>query len=92
MVSSELGPIYRRTVIRAVASLGEPIELSDGVRGHLYQAEALVRALRDAGNIAVNYFIATAGHSSFEPETDTRLRTIMNELPPMTSPETASLQ
>ena len=59
---------------------------------HLYQAEALVRALRDAGNNAVNYFITTAGHSSFEPETDTRLRTIMNELPPMTSPETASLQ
>jgi predicted esterase len=59
---------------------------------HLYQAEALVRALRDAGNNAVNYFITTAGHSSFEPETDVRLRTIMNELPPMTSPETASLQ
>jgi hypothetical protein len=58
---------------------------------HLYQAEALVRALREAGNTAVNYFITTAGHSSFEPETDTRLRTIMNELPPMTSPETASL-
>ena len=32
---------------------------------HLYQAEALVRALRDAGNNAVNYFITTAGHSSF---------------------------
>ena len=59
---------------------------------HLYQAEALVRALRDAGNNAVNYFITAAGHSSFEPETDTRLRTIMNELPPMTSPERASLQ
>jgi len=59
---------------------------------HLYQAEALVRALRDAGNNAVNYFITTAGHSSFEPETDTRLRTIMNELPPMISPEAALLQ
>jgi proline iminopeptidase len=59
---------------------------------HLYQAEALVQALRAAGNTAVNYFITTAGHSSFEPETDTRLRKIMNELPPMTSPETASLQ
>ena len=59
---------------------------------HLYQAEALVRALRDAGNNTVSYFIATAGHSSFEPETDTRLRTIMNELPPMTSPEMALLQ
>ena len=33
VVSSELGPIYRRTVVRAVAGLGEPIELSDGVRG-----------------------------------------------------------
>jgi len=32
VVSSELGPIYRRTVIRAVAGLGEPIELSGGVR------------------------------------------------------------
>lgn len=50
---------------------------------HLYQAEALVRALRDAGNNAVSYFITTAGHSSFEPETDIRLRTIMSELPPM---------
>ena len=59
---------------------------------HLYQAEALVRALRDAGNSAVNYLITTAGHSSFEPETDTRLRTIMSDLPPMTLPETASLQ
>jgi proline iminopeptidase len=59
---------------------------------HLYQAEALVRALRDAGNTAVHYFITTAGYSSFEPETDTRLRTIMNELPPMTPPETASLE
>ena len=58
---------------------------------HLYQAEALVRALRSAGNNAVSYFITTAGHSSFEPETDTRLRTIMNELPPMTPPEMASL-
>ena len=58
---------------------------------HLYQAEALVRALRNAGNNAVNYFITTAGHSSFEPETDTRLRTIMNELPPMTPPEMVSL-
>src|SRR5437868_13781409 len=57
---------------------------------HLYQAEALVRALRDAGNNAVSYFITTAGHSSFEPETDIRLRTILNELPPMTSPATAS--
>jgi proline iminopeptidase len=54
---------------------------------HLYQAEALVRALRAAGNDAVSYFITTAGHSGFEAETDTRLRTIMNELPPMTSPE-----
>jgi site-specific DNA recombinase len=33
----------------------------------------------------------TAGHSSFEPETDTRLRTIMNELPLMNPPETVSL-
>ena len=57
---------------------------------HLYQAEALVRALRHAGNNAVSYFITTAGHSSFEPETDARLRTVMNELPPMTSPERAS--
>src|SRR5215471_10379264 len=53
---------------------------------HLYQAEALVRALRYAGNNAVNYFITTAGHSSFESETDTRLRTIMNELRPMAPP------
>jgi proline iminopeptidase len=57
---------------------------------HLSQAEALVRALRSVGNNAVNYFITMAGHSSFEPETDTRLRTIMNELPAMTPPEMAS--
>ena len=50
-----------------------------------------MRALHGAGNKAVNYFITTAGHSSFEPETDTKLRTIMNELPPMTPPETVSL-
>jgi proline iminopeptidase len=55
---------------------------------NLYQAEALVRALRGAGNDAVSYFITTAGHSGFEPETDARLRTIMNELPPMAPPET----
>jgi proline iminopeptidase len=30
---------------------------------HLYQAEALVRALRGAGNSQVHYFITTAGHS-----------------------------
>ena len=53
---------------------------------HLYQAEALVWALRNAGNDAVSYFITTAGHSSFETETDSRLRTIMNELPPMIPP------
>ena len=58
---------------------------------HLYQAEALMRALRSAGNDGVKYFITTAGHSSFEPETDTRLRTIMNELPQMNPRETASL-
>ena len=51
---------------------------------HLYQAEALVRALRAVGNNDVNYFITTAGHSSLEPETDSRLCTIMNDLPPMT--------
>jgi len=58
---------------------------------HLHQAEALVRALRSAGNNAVNYFITTAGHSGFEPETDTRLRTIMNELPLMIPPEAVPL-
>jgi len=50
---------------------------------HLYQAEALVRSLRAAGSNDVNYFITTAGHSSLEPETDSRLCTIMNDLPPM---------
>ena len=50
---------------------------------HLYQAEALVRALRAVGNNAVNYFITTAGHSSLEPETDSRLCAIMDGLPPM---------
>src|SRR6202030_2656074 len=49
---------------------------------HLYQAEALVRALRDAGNNAVNYFITTAGQSIFRAETDSRLRAIMDDLPP----------
>jgi hypothetical protein len=42
-----------------------------------------VSALRNAGNNAINYSITTAGHSSFETETDSRLRTIMNELPPI---------
>ena len=51
---------------------------------HLYQAEALVRSLRTVGNNDVNYFITTAGHSSLEPETDSRLCAIMNDLPPMT--------
>ena len=50
---------------------------------HLYQAEALVRALRAAGNNEVNYFITMAGHSSLEPETDSKLCAIMNDLPPM---------
>jgi proline iminopeptidase len=50
---------------------------------HLYQAEALARALRTVGNTDVNHFITTAGHSSLEPETDTRLCTIMNDLSPM---------
>ena len=54
---------------------------------NLYQAEALVRALRNAGNNAVNYFITTAGHSSFERETDSRLRAIMSDLPRMTPAE-----
>jgi proline iminopeptidase len=58
---------------------------------HLYQAEALVRALREAGNKQVNYFITTAGHSGFDSETDTRLRTVLSELPLMTRPEPASL-
>ena len=31
----------------------------------------------------VNYFITTVGHSSLEPETESRLCTIMNDLPPM---------
>ena len=50
---------------------------------HLYQAEALVRALRAVGNTDLSYFITTAGHSSLEPETQSRLCTIMNDLPPM---------
>jgi len=48
---------------------------------HLYQAETLVSALRGAGNSQVHYFITTAGHSSLEPETDSRLRAIMDNLP-----------
>jgi proline iminopeptidase len=50
---------------------------------HLYQGEALVRSLRAMGNEDVNYFITTAGHSSLEPETESRLCTIMNDLSPM---------
>jgi proline iminopeptidase len=50
---------------------------------HLYQAEALVRALRAVGNNEVNYFITTAGHGSLEPETDSKSCAIMNDLPPM---------
>jgi proline iminopeptidase len=58
---------------------------------HLYQAEALVRALRGAGNNKVHYFITTAGHSSLEPETDSRLRAIMDDLPPRSPFERAPL-
>jgi proline iminopeptidase len=50
---------------------------------HLSQAEALVRGLRAAGNSDVHYFITTTGHSSLEPETDSRLCAIMDGLPPM---------
>jgi proline iminopeptidase len=50
---------------------------------HLSQAEALVRGLRAVGNKKVHYFITTAGHSSLEPETDSRLCAIMDGLPPM---------
>ena len=50
---------------------------------HLYQAEALVRSLRAIGNNDVNYLITTAGHSSLESETETRLCAIMNDLPLM---------
>jgi hypothetical protein len=42
-----------------------------------------VRALRAVGNNEVNYFITIAGHSSLEPETDSKLCAIMNDLPPM---------
>jgi predicted esterase len=48
---------------------------------HLYQAEALVRALRAVGNNEVNYFITMAGHSSLQRETDSKLCPIMNDLP-----------
>src|ERR1700686_5320096 len=58
---------------------------------HLYQAEALVRALRGAGNIEVHYYITTAGHSSLEPETEARLCTIMDDLPPRSRPERGPL-
>lgn len=50
---------------------------------HLSQAEALVRALRAAGNTQISYFITTAGHSALEPETDARLCAIMDGLPPI---------
>ena len=49
----------------------------------LYQSEALVRALRVIGNTDLNYFITTAGHISLEPETESRLCTVMDDLPPM---------
>jgi proline iminopeptidase len=80
-------------ILRHVARLKDiPIHVVHGRYDrvcHLYQAEALVRALRAAGNNAVNYFITTAGHASFEIETDSRLRRIMNDLPPVTGDDTA---
>jgi len=42
-----------------------------------------VRALRTVGNNEVNYIITTAGHGSLEPETDSKLCAIMNDLPPI---------
>jgi proline iminopeptidase len=50
---------------------------------HLYQAEALARALRAVGSTEVHYAITTAGHGSLEQETDAKLCAIMDELPPM---------
>ena len=58
---------------------------------HLYQADALVTVLHGAGNNEVHYFITTAGHSSLERETDSRLCTIMDDLPPWNPPERAPL-
>lgn len=59
---------------------------------HLYQAEALVRALHDAGNNEVHYFITTAGHSSLESETESRLCTIMDDLPILLRSRQAALR
>lgn len=42
-----------------------------------------MRALRAVGNNEVNYFITAAGHSSLEPETNSKLCGIMNNLAPM---------
>jgi hypothetical protein len=44
-----------------------------------------LRALRAVGNNEVNYFTTMAGHGSLEPETDSKLCAIMNDLPPMSS-------
>jgi hypothetical protein len=48
-----------------------------------YTKEKPLCGLCGHGNEDVNYFITTAGHSSLEPETESRLCTIMNDLPPM---------
>jgi hypothetical protein len=55
-----------------------------------------VRALRAVGNNEVNYFITMAGHSSLEPETDSKLCAIMQQLrfgqmPNINPPKSCSL-
>jgi len=70
VVSPELGPIYRRTVIRAVAGLGEPIELSGGVRG----AATHARIRRRHTKVALSAVRAPRGTAS------------SNQSPPPVSP------
>jgi hypothetical protein len=47
------------------------------------RAEILDREIRRYCTQRQGDFITTAGHSSLEPETESRLCTIMNDLPPM---------
>jgi proline iminopeptidase len=51
----------------------------------LFQAEDLVRALREAGATHVDYRITHAGHSMLERENHRELTDIMDTLPPMTA-------
>ena len=70
-----MGPAHHHVDPRAAA------EAAHKPRGPIRHGS--FSTLRAVGNNEVNYFITMAGHSGLEPETDSKLCAIMNDLPPM---------